>query len=107
MITGGATGLGRTIALEFGSLGCREAFCWLEMDGPGCRSQRALTETTLSSMGVDVYAARCDVRDREEVERLSVDVTRRSSVRCIISSTMPVSRTTARSGACRRRRGVR
>jgi 3-oxoacyl-[acyl-carrier protein] reductase len=74
IVTGGATGLGRTIALEFGRAGCKVAFCWYEMDGREVEANALLTETTLSAMGVDVYAARCDVRDRNQVERFITDV---------------------------------
>lgn len=77
MITGGATGLGRTISLEFGRLGCHVAFCWFEMDGRDVEASALLTETALSSMGVEVYAARCDVRDREQVERFVGEVAKR------------------------------
>jgi 3-oxoacyl-[acyl-carrier protein] reductase len=74
IVTGGATGLGRVIALEFARLGCRVAFCWYEMDGRDVEANALLTETTLSAMGAEVYAARCDVRDREQVERFIDDV---------------------------------
>ncbi len=69
VVTGGATGLGRAIALEFGRLGCHVGFCFVELPGRGIMAQALLTETALSAMGVSVYAARCDVRDRQAVER--------------------------------------
>lgn len=69
VVTGGATGLGRSIALEFGRLGCNVAFCFVEMPGRDVTDQAVLTETALSAMGVAVHAARCDVRDRQAVER--------------------------------------
>lgn len=69
VITGGATGLGRAIALEFGRRGCDVAFCFVNMPGRDVSEQALLTETALSAMGVAVYAARCDVRDRLGVER--------------------------------------
>ncbi|HET8649550.1 MAG TPA: SDR family NAD(P)-dependent oxidoreductase [Gemmatimonadales bacterium] len=68
LVTGGATGLGRTIALEFGRLGCNVAFCFVEMKGRDCTETALLTETALMAMGVGVYAARCDVRDRGAIE---------------------------------------
>ncbi len=67
VVTGGATGIGRAIALEFGRLGCKVAFCWVEMEGRDVESMAVLTETTLSGAGVEVYAARCDVRNPEHV----------------------------------------
>jgi 3-oxoacyl-[acyl-carrier protein] reductase len=77
VVTGGATGLGRAIAHEFGRAGCKVAFCWYEMDERDVEASALLTETTLSSMGVTVYAARCDVRDRAQVERFMAEVVRR------------------------------
>ena len=69
VVTGGATGLGRTVALEFGRLGCNVAFCFMDLPGRDVRETALLTETTLTSMGVGVYAECCDVRDRDQVER--------------------------------------
>lgn len=67
MITGGGTGLGRAIALDFARNGYRVAFCWYEMDGRDVQSGAMLTEAALASMGVEVLAVRCDVRDRAQV----------------------------------------
>jgi 3-oxoacyl-[acyl-carrier protein] reductase len=69
VVTGGATGVGRAIALEFGRLGCNIAFCFVNIPGRDVRETALLTETTLSSMGVKVYADSCDVRDRAQVVR--------------------------------------
>jgi len=69
MVTGGATGLGRTVAIEFGRLGCNVAFCFVDLPGRDVRETALLTETTLSAMGVGVYADCCDVRDRVQVDR--------------------------------------
>ncbi len=77
VVTGGATGLGRATALEFGRLGCKVAFCWVEMEGRDVESMAVLTETTLSSTGVEVYAARCDVRNAEHVTTFFAEVIRR------------------------------
>jgi len=68
IVTGGATGLGRHISIEFGRLGCHVAFCFVNLPGRDVSEQALLTETTLTGMGVQVYARRCDVRDREAVE---------------------------------------
>lgn len=67
LITGGATGLGRAIALEFARLGCNIAFCFKDLEGRDVRETALLTETTLTAMGVQVYANCCDVRDRKAV----------------------------------------
>jgi 3-oxoacyl-[acyl-carrier protein] reductase len=73
IVTGGATGLGRAIAIEFGKLGCHVAFCFVNMPGRDVTEQALLTETALSAMGVGVHACRCDVRDRAAVERFVQD----------------------------------
>lgn len=73
IVTGGATGLGRHICLEFGRLGCQVAFCFVNLPGRDVSEQALLTETTLSSMGVEVYARRCDVRDRQAVEHFVLE----------------------------------
>ncbi len=77
VITGGATGLGRAIAMEFARLGYRIAFCWYEMDGRDVPSSALLTETTLTSMGTEVLAMRCDVRDPAQVSRFIEEVVAR------------------------------
>jgi 3-oxoacyl-[acyl-carrier protein] reductase len=68
IVTGGATGLGRAIAFEFARRGAHVAFCYVNMPGRDVSEQALLTETTLSTMGVQVYAHRCDVRDAGAVD---------------------------------------
>lgn len=77
VVTGGATGLGRCIAMEFARMRCRVAFCFVELPGRDVTEQALLTETACTAMGAEVYAARCDVRDRLQVERFLSDVTNR------------------------------
>lgn len=77
VVTGGATGLGRCIAMEFARLRCRVAFCFVEMPGRDITAQALLTETACTAMGAEVYAARCDVRDRLAVDRFFADVVAR------------------------------
>jgi 3-oxoacyl-[acyl-carrier protein] reductase len=87
VVTGGATGLGRTIVTEFGRAGSKVAFCWYEMDGREVEANALLTETTLSAMGAEVFAARCDVRDRHQVQRFIADVRDRfGSVHALINN---------------------
>jgi 3-oxoacyl-[acyl-carrier protein] reductase len=87
MVTGGATGLGRSVALEFGRLGCKVAFCFKDMAGRDVRETALLTETTLSAMGVQVYADCCDVRDRASVERFVQEVrTRFETVHFLVNN---------------------
>ena len=74
IVTGGATGLGRSIALEFSRLGCNVAFCFVDLPGRDVTEQALLTETACNAMGANVHATRCDVRDRGAVERFVTDV---------------------------------
>ena len=64
--------------MEFGKLGCTSAFCFVNLPGRDVSEQALLTETALAAMGVGVHASRCDVRDRDAVERF-VPETGRSS----------------------------
>jgi len=74
VVTGGATGLGRTIAHEFAKLGCHVAFCYVNMPGRDVSEQALLTETSLSAMGRGVLAVKCDVRDGAAVDRFIDEV---------------------------------
>jgi NAD(P)-dependent dehydrogenase (short-subunit alcohol dehydrogenase family) len=104
IVTGGATGLGRAIAIEFGKLGCNVAFCFVNMPGRDVTEQALLTETALTAMGVGVHACRCDVRDRDAVERFVLDVKAKLGG-STSSSTTPASRATGRSGGSASRPG--
>lgn len=77
VVTGGATGLGRCIAMEFARQRCRVAFCYVDLPGRDVTEQALLTETACTAMGAEVYAARCDVRDRGSVERFLADTAQR------------------------------
>ena len=77
VVTGGATGLGRCIAMEFARMRCKVAFCFVELPGRDVTEQALLTETACTAMGAEVHAARCDVRERAQVERFISDVTHR------------------------------
>lgn len=69
VITGGATGLGRAVAMEFARMGCNVAFCFVNLPGRDVRETALLTETTIAAMGTRVFADACDVRDRRQVVR--------------------------------------
>lgn len=69
VITGGATGMGRSIGLEFARRGVNVAFNYIELPHRDVSAQALLTETALRACGVEVYSAYCDVRDRHAVER--------------------------------------
>lgn len=77
VVTGGATGLGRCIAMEFARQRCRVAFCFVDLPGRDVTEQALLTETACTAMGAEVFAARCDVRDRTAVERFLNDAVQR------------------------------
>lgn len=69
LITGGATGIGRAAALEFARRGVNVAFNYVDLPGRDIGAQALLAETALRAYGVSVYSERCDVRDRDAVER--------------------------------------
>ena len=68
MISGGATGLGRAIGLEFARRGVHVAFNYVELPGRDILEQALLTETALRAQGVRVFSDRCDVRQRDDIE---------------------------------------
>ncbi len=69
VVTGGATGIGRAVALEFARRGVAVAFNYIDIAGRDIVEQALLTETALRAFGVAVYSAKCDVRDLDAVER--------------------------------------
>lgn len=74
VVTGGATGLGRAVAVEFARRGVNIAFNYIELPGRDIASQALLTETALRGLGVEVLSAHCDVREREAVEEFVANV---------------------------------
>lgn len=68
-ITGGSRGLGLQIAREFARVGCRIAICARD----DAELMRAADD--LRSDGAAVFAVRCDVSNREEIERAIGTVT--------------------------------
>ncbi|MDH4350437.1 MAG: NAD(P)-dependent dehydrogenase, partial [Gemmatimonadota bacterium] len=62
IVTGGATGIGRAVALEFARRGVNIAFNYIDLPGRDIPEQALLTETALRAFGVSVYSERCDVR---------------------------------------------
>ena len=71
LITGGSRGLGYALARELAGRGARLAIC-ARNEGPLEQARREL-----AAMGADVLAARCDVADREQVERFVRQATER------------------------------
>jgi 3-oxoacyl-[acyl-carrier protein] reductase len=74
IVTGGATGLGRAVALEFAQAGCGVGFNYLEMPGREVGPQALLTETAIKALGVPCYSALCDVREMDLVEHFVSEV---------------------------------
>src|SRR5213595_830621 len=77
IVTGGATGLGRATAIEFAQQGTAVAINYVDLPERDVAAQALLTETALRALGVPVYCARCDVRNRDEVERFVTTVRER------------------------------
>lgn len=63
IVTGGATGVGRAVALEFARRGVHVGFNYVPLRERDIQAQALLTETALRGFGIDVYSAVCDVRD--------------------------------------------
>ena len=69
VVTGGATGIGRAVALEFARRGVNVAFNYIDIAGRDIAEQALLTETALRAFGVSVLSHKCDVRNLDAVER--------------------------------------
>jgi 3-oxoacyl-[acyl-carrier protein] reductase len=87
VVTGGATGLGRAVCLEFAQQGAAVAFNYVDLPGRDVAAQALLTETAIKAVGVRVYSARCDVRDRAAVEHFFTETRERlGGVHCLINN---------------------
>ncbi|HEY7065451.1 MAG TPA: SDR family oxidoreductase [Chloroflexota bacterium] len=71
LVTGGSRGLGYLLAREFGRQGCRLAICARD----AAELERAGAD--LAAQGFEVFAAPCDVGDRDEVAGLVAAATGR------------------------------
>ncbi len=67
VISGGATGIGRSIAIEFARCGVNVAFNWLDLPGRSVAAEAARTEQELQQMEVNVLSEQVDVRDPQAV----------------------------------------
>jgi len=68
IITGGATGIGRAIALEFARRGVHIAFNYLDDSEGSVRAEAERTESEIGELGVEVFTRECDIRDPAQVE---------------------------------------
>ncbi|NLK39108.1 MAG: 3-oxoacyl-ACP reductase FabG [Clostridiales bacterium] len=69
LITGGSRGIGRAIVRKFSQAGCSVHFCYKNSENEA----NSLASEIVRSGGVAV-AYRCDVTDREQVERMTGEV---------------------------------
>jgi 3-oxoacyl-[acyl-carrier protein] reductase len=74
IVTGGATGIGRAIALEFARHGVHVAFNYFPVDGADELAEAERTAREIAQLEVRVHMEQCDVRDPEAVK----DFVRRS-----------------------------
>jgi 3-oxoacyl-[acyl-carrier protein] reductase len=87
VVTGGATGLGRAVCLEFAQQGANVAFNYLDLPGRDVAAQALLTETAIKALGVSVYSARCDVREREAVDQFFNEARERlGGLHCLVNN---------------------
>lgn len=87
LVTGGATGLGRSVCLEFAQRGAAIAFNYVELPGRDVAAQALLTETAIKALGVRVYSARCDVRDKAAVDQFVTQTRERlGGVHCLVNN---------------------
>jgi NAD(P)-dependent dehydrogenase (short-subunit alcohol dehydrogenase family) len=68
IVTGGATGIGRAIALELARYGVNVAFNYLDDGDAQIREEAERTAHELRQLEVDVYTGACEVRDPVAVE---------------------------------------
>ncbi|MGH7475092.1 MAG: SDR family NAD(P)-dependent oxidoreductase [Longimicrobiales bacterium] len=69
IVTGGATGIGRAVALELASHGANVAFNYFADDADWIESEAERTAAELRQLEVVVYCRACDVRDSQDVGR--------------------------------------
>lgn len=73
LITGGATGIGRAIALELAQHGAHIAFNYYDSGDGRARADAERTAAELRQCEVQVFYRACDVRDPDDVARLVAD----------------------------------
>ena len=66
IVSGGSSGIGRAVALEFAHCGAHVAFCYLD-EGGQSRSQAEEVAGELRQMEVQVFFRSCDVREAGDV----------------------------------------
>jgi 3-oxoacyl-[acyl-carrier protein] reductase len=66
LVTGGSSGIGKAVALEFGRAGVHVSFCFLD-DGPRSRRDAQGVVRELRQLEVKAFCRPCDVRDASDV----------------------------------------
>ena len=66
LVTGGSSGIGKAVALEFGRAGVHVSFCFLD-DGPRSRRDAQGVIRELRQLEVKAYCRPCDVREASDV----------------------------------------
>jgi 3-oxoacyl-[acyl-carrier protein] reductase len=66
LVTGGSSGIGKAVALEFGRAGVHVSFCFLD-DGPRSRREAQGVLRELRQLEVNAYCRPCDVREAADV----------------------------------------
>jgi 3-oxoacyl-[acyl-carrier protein] reductase len=69
IVTGGATGIGRAIALEFARHGVHVAFNHYSIEGEDESADAERTVREMAQLEVRVHAESCDVRDSDQVRQ--------------------------------------
>jgi 3-oxoacyl-[acyl-carrier protein] reductase len=78
VVTGGATGIGKAIALEFARHGVHVAFNYFTYDGGGdIRAEAEQTAREITHLEVRVHHDECDVRDPRAVDRFVAETQER------------------------------
>ncbi|MGD2216148.1 MAG: SDR family oxidoreductase [Gemmatimonadales bacterium] len=67
VVSGGATGIGKHVAIEFARCGTNVAFNWVDLPGRSIAEEAAEVEQELQQLEVKVLAERVDVRDARAV----------------------------------------
>ncbi|UCC83599.1 MAG: 3-oxoacyl-ACP reductase FabG [Gemmatimonadota bacterium] len=67
VVSGGATGIGRQVAIEFARCGTNVAFTWVDLPDRSIAEEAAEVEQELQQLEVKVVAERVDVRDPRAV----------------------------------------
>jgi 3-oxoacyl-[acyl-carrier protein] reductase len=73
VVSGGSSGIGKAVALEFGRAGVHVAFCFLD-DGPRSRREAQSVVRELRELEVQAHCRSCDVRDGDDVTAFVAEV---------------------------------